>query len=468
MSGPLTISSGEVGGASFVFFLGGAEMFGDGGDMELIYGGALLFRLLAPISGNIAEKRGFRMVSRDFRGRMREQQIFRKAALVFGNGGEALKLFGVDDGQVEASLGAVIEKDGIDDFARASGQTKGDIGDAQNSAHIRESLLDEPNAFHGFHGTADIVFVAGGAGKDQGIEDDVLGSEAVFFGEQFVTALGNFAFALASEGLGLQLVFVDAAANDGGAEIVGEGDNLLEFFLAVFQVDGIDDGLALAIGKGLHDGGGIGGVDHHRDFYFADQLFVERRNVFFLIALGALQADIDDVSAAANLAAGDFAGFLPLFIGDQVLEEARADDVGALADQQGPGAVFGFDGFDSGIDGAMRLRGALARLFAFGHLRERADVLLGGAAAAADDIEPAVVDEFLELCGERGRCLSVFAGFRIGQARIGIARNKFAGKLAERSKVIGHELGPSGAVHAKGEGFCEAQRRPHRFNRLPR
>ena len=41
--------------------------------------------------------------------------------------------------------------------------------------------------------------------------------------------------------------------------------------------------------------------------------------------------DIDDVRAVANLPARDFAGLLPLFFRDHLLEQARADYVGALA-----------------------------------------------------------------------------------------------------------------------------------------
>src|SRR6266481_389127 len=343
------------------------------------------------------------MVRWNIRGRMREEQIFSEAPLVFGNRGEAFEFLGVDDGEVETGFGAVIQEDGIYDLAGPRGQTEGDVGNAEDGARVGKGALDKANAFHRFDGAADVVFVARGAGKDERVEDDVFGSETVFFGEQFVAALGDGQLALASKGLGLELVFVDAAAHDGGAEIVGDGDDFLEFFLAVFEVDGIDDGLSLAIGEGLLDGAGVSGVNHHRGFYFADEFFVERRDVFFLVALGALQADVDNMSAAADLATGDFAGFFPLFFGDEIFEEARADDVGALADEQRARAVFGFDSFDAGIDGAVPLRGTLARLFAMGHLREGANVLLGGAAAAADDVEPAVIYEFFELGSERRR-----------------------------------------------------------------
>src|SRR6266851_4301764 len=405
------------------------------------------------------------MVRWNIRGRMREEEIFGEAALVFGDRSEAFEFFGVDDGEIEAGFGAVIQEDGIHDFARACGQAEGDVGNAEDGARVWKGALDEANAFYGFDGAADIVFVARGAGKDERVENDVFGREAVFFGEQLVAALGDNQLALAGEGLGLELVFINAAAHDGGAEIVGDRNNFLELFLAIFEVDGIDDGFALAISEGLGDGTGVCGVDHHRRFYFADEFFVERRNVLLLVALGALQADVDNVRATTYLAAGNFAGFFPLFLGDEIFKEAGADDVGALAHEQGARAVLGFDGLDAGIDGAVLFRGTMARLFAFGHLRKGADVLLGGAAAAADEIEPAVIDKFLELGSERCRRLEVLAFF-VGQPGVGIAGDTFAGELAERANVIGHEFRAGSAVHAEGERFGEAQRSPHGFDGL--
>ena len=61
-----------------------------------------------------------------------------EAALFFGNGGEALEFFGVDDGEIEAGFGAVIEEDGVDHFARGGGQAEGDVGDAENGFDVRE------------------------------------------------------------------------------------------------------------------------------------------------------------------------------------------------------------------------------------------------------------------------------------------------------------------------------------------
>ena len=76
-----------------------------------------------------------------------------------------------------------------------------------------------------------------------------------------------------------------------------------------------------------------------------------------------------------------------------------------------------------------------------------------GAAAAADDVEPAVIDEALELGGERLRGFVIEAGFRIGKASVGIAGEAGGCEFMKRADVIGHELGTGGAVEADREEF---------------
>ena len=100
-----------------------------------------------------------------------------------------------------------------------------------------------------------------------------------------------------------------------------ERADALELLFAVLEVDGVDDALALAVGERQLDGLRIGGVDHHRRFDLADELFVERRDVLHLVAIGGLQADVDDVRAVADLPAGDLGRLFPLLFGDQVLEQ---------------------------------------------------------------------------------------------------------------------------------------------------
>ena len=67
-------------------------------------------------------------------------------------------------------------------------------------------------------------------------------------------ALGDFEFALTRKGLRLHRVFVDAADDQRRAVGARQRAHALEFLLAVFEVDRIDDAFALAIGERELDG----------------------------------------------------------------------------------------------------------------------------------------------------------------------------------------------------------------------
>ena len=214
-------------------------------------------------------------------------------------------------------------------------------------------LFDQADAFNRFDGAADVVLIACGAGEHQRIEDDIFRRDGVFFREQFQGTLGDFEFAFAREGLRLRGIFVNTAHHHRRAVGTRERADALEFLLAIFQVDRIDDAFALAIGERELDGIRVRGIDHDRDFDFANELVVEGLNVLHFFAVGALQADVHDMRAAFHLPPRDFGGFFPLLGGDKILEEARADYVGALADDQRTSAVFRLDDFDPGINRAM-------------------------------------------------------------------------------------------------------------------
>jgi hypothetical protein len=94
-------------------------MLGDGRDVELVDGRALLGRLLAPVL-----RRGAQILVLGIRGRRVKEQALRQPPLFFGNRREPLQFFGVDDGQVQARFGAVIEEDGVHHFARRRRQAE--------------------------------------------------------------------------------------------------------------------------------------------------------------------------------------------------------------------------------------------------------------------------------------------------------------------------------------------------------
>ena len=242
--------------------------------------------------------------------------------------------------------------------------------------------------------------------------------------------------------------------------------NLLEFFLAIFQVDGIDDRFALAVGERLAHGDGIRRVNHDRGFDLPNQLLVKKRDVFPLVPFRALQAYIHNVRAAFHLPAPNLSGFFPFFFRHQVLEQPRPDHVRAFTYEQRPCALFRLDRLYARIHSPMRLGRSHARFLALDHLRNRPDVLFGGAAAATNDIQPAMFHESFKLRRQRCRRFEVFA-FLIRQSGIRVTGYKLARQRAQRPDVVGHKLRARGAVHSKCQRMCMPQRSPHRFHGLP-
>ena len=323
-----------------------------------------------------------------------------------------MQLFGVDDREVEARLHAVIEHHGVQYFAARFGQSKGDVRDAEDGLASRQRVLDEANAFDRLDARADIVFVAGADREDQRVEDDVFGLDAVFFGEQLERALGHLQLARARNSLRLLLVVVDTADDERGAEAAGERHDLLEAILAVLEVDRIDQRLARRALERFFDHAMIGRIDHQRHFHFFDFDFKKARDVRHLVAIRILEAYVEDVRAAAHLHAPHFGSFLDLALGDQPLELAAAEHVGALADDHRARVVVDDERLDAGDDRAPDGR-ALARPFARHRFHQQPDMLRRRPAASADQIDPTVFGEARDFsCEHLGRLIvmSFFIG----------------------------------------------------------
>src|SRR5438876_6424081 len=104
---------------------------------------------------------------------------------------------------------------------------------------------------------------------------------------------------------------------------------------------------------------------------------------------------------------------------------------------------------------------------AAGELDERADVLGRGAAAAAEDVHPALGEEALDLPDEElGRL--VVASFLVGKAGVREARDREARDLRQRAQVVGHEIRDGRAVHSYLEEVATRDRAVGRLERLPR
>jgi hypothetical protein len=106
-----------------------------------------------------------------------------------------------------------------------------------------------------------------------------------------------------------------------------------------------------------------------------------------------------------------------------------------------------------------------ARPLADDHLREGRDVAVGGAAAAAHEVEPAVVDEVAENAREVFRRLAVTAVF-VGQAGVGDTGHTRPCQLGERAHVVAHQLRAGRAVEPDVEQVVVGERDDERLGVL--
>ena len=388
--------------------------------------------------------------------------------------GVALQLLRVDDGHVEARLDAVIEEHRVQRLPPRRGKPERDVGDAERRLAPGQGFLDQPDAFDRLDARADVVLIARPDRKDQRVEDDVFGRDAVLLRQDVVGALGDGELPLAGDRLGLLLVLVDAADNEGRPVPLRQRHDDLKAFLAVLQVHAVDQRLARRQLERLLDHRGVGGVDDDGRLDLLGQRGEEGGHVLGLVAVGVLQADVEQMRAAADLTAPDLRRLFDSPFVDQAAELAAAEYVGALANQDGARVLVHDEGVQAREPRAGR-RAEGARGLRLGGAANALDMAGHGTAAPAEDVDPAVDGEPFENGGDHLRRLVVVAVL-VGQARVGETGDGEAGDRGQRTHVIGHELGASGAVQpdpeevAVGEGGVEglhvltAEDRPHRLN----
>ena len=237
-------------------------------------------------------------------------KVFGQLPFLFRNRRVPLHHLRVDDGRVQPRLYAVVEEDGVKDFAAGGRQAERNVGNPQHRLGVGQGFLDEPHSLDGFRGGPDVVFVAGTGREYQGVKNQVFFRYAILFRKQFVGAERNFQLAFPGDGLGLFLVVVNAADHQSRAVGTGQGSHRLEPGLAVLQVYRVDDGLTLQPLQRLFDYGRVGGVDHYRTLYFLGDQVEEFDDVGHFVPVGVLQTYVQDVGAVSHLAATDFGGFL--------------------------------------------------------------------------------------------------------------------------------------------------------------
>ena len=275
--------------------------------------------------------------------------------------------------------------------------------------------------------------------------------------------------------LRLSLVLVDAAEDERRAVLPRDRDDPFELLRSVFVVDRVDDRLALAVRESLLHRRGVGAVDDERHLHHPDDLLVEALDVLRLVAVGVLEVDVDELRAGLDLRAADLGRLLELLFLDEPLELAAADLVGPLADDERPGRLLALDVVDA-RDVRPHRGGRTARLPSLRGLRDLADVLRRRSAAAADDVDPALLDEAGERAGDHRGRLAVLPVL-VGQAGVRVAADRARREAVQGAQVVGHEFRAGRAVEAdrghlrvldrrveRVDGLS-GEHRPHRFDR---
>ena len=123
----------------------------------------------------------------------------------------------------------------------------------------------------------------------------------------------------------------------------------------------------------------------------------------------------------------------------------------------------------SGGHGVEARGGQHARWDAAHRVRDRADVLGRGAAAAADDVDEAALREFAhQPRGLGGRLVVAGVGHRVRQPRVGVARHEALGHPRDLLEVRPHQRRAERAVQAHRQRLRVAHRVPERRRRLSR
>jgi hypothetical protein len=203
-------------------------------------------------------------------------------------------------------------------------------------------------------------------------------------------------------GVGLPLL-VDGQCDERRAVLLREDRLGVERLTAVFQVDGVDDGLATTeLQPGLDDRH-LGAVEHDG---LAENLVVAPDALLHVanaVAADVVHAHIQNVNALAFLFAGHLGQPVPVFLFEELLELPRAVRVRPLADEQ---RALIDDQFLDGLEARHRGEvhwGAFRGLLPTHAVHDRLQVFLRGAATATDDVDAEFCHEPVHPLRERFR-----------------------------------------------------------------
>ncbi len=231
----------------------------------------------------------------------------------------------------------------------------------------------------------------------------------------------------------------------------GERQHRIDAAASAFQIDRVDDRTARILFERRLDHVDLNRVDHQRRGHPLGQQLDQGPHLLGLVLpLGERRADVEQVSATLHLLAGDADDLLEVLLDKQPLHAPRALAIDAFADQ----------GRCRVLRHVERLHGAGDARHVAGLTRQRLGspdaldhvphVLMGRAAAAADDVDPESPHEVVVGLGQRlGReAVDGDAVHVVGDPGVGNDAQRQARVLAQVADRLPHVLRPRGAVEA--------------------
>ncbi|EGF30551.1 hypothetical protein IMCC9480_1254 [Oxalobacteraceae bacterium IMCC9480] len=370
---------------------------------------------------------------------------------------------GVDDAHRHAGLDCVVQEYRVDRFACrvVAAEAEADVRDTAADFGVRQILADPACRVDEVDRVIVVLFDAGGDRKNVRVEDDVFRRKADFRHQQVVGALADFG--LARERIGLAF-FIEGHHDHGRTVAAAQTGLAQEFILAFFHRNRVHDRLALHAFQARFDDRPLRRIDHDRyagDVRLGRYQMQEARHRGDRIEHRFVHVDVDDLCAVFDLLAGDGDGFVVLLVEDQARESFRAGHVGALADVHEQRIVIDDERLETRQAHHLRDGGNLARRDAGDGLRNRADMVRRGAAAAAGDVDEAAFCEvFQQRRGHVRGFIETGIAHRVRQAGIRVNADESVGDLRQFFGIRTHQCGAECAVQAYRHWSCMAHRIP--------
>ena len=377
------------------------------------------------------------------------------------------ELAGVDDAHVHPGLDGVVEEHRVHRLAHrlVAAERERQVGDAARHMRVRQIRPDPARRLDEGEAVAVVLFDAGRDRENVRVEHDVFRRKAGLFGEQLVGARADRDLAL--EGVGLALL-VEGHHHHRRAVGAHEARLAQKRLFAFLHRDRVDEALALKAFQAGLDDREFRRIDHHRhagDVGLAGDEIEELDHRRLGIDEPLVHIDVDDLRAVGHLIARDRERAGEVAGGDELAELRRAGDVRPLADVDEGNVGGERERLEAGKPHQRRDGRDGARLHVADRLGDRADVVGGRTAAAADDVDETVAGEAGDLGRHRLRALVVLAeGVRQAGVRIG-ADERVRG-VGDLLQMLAHRARAERAVEADGEGARMADRVPEGGRRL--